>query len=284
MMVPKRTILLPVLLCSFLGFYATARGQVVTKSDPVFGSEIELGGFWPALSTWIRLDSADGENGTEVKFEDELGYSDRKALPYFQASWRASKSWLFMVDYVRLDRRNSNTIETEIQWPPGEDGEVFPVGATVDSFLNFQSARLAAAYIFRTGKKSELAVAFGFHLTQLSSGIGLTVAAGGRVGFVETDMELPVIPLPTLGLYWGIRLSDKWVVRLRGDFFALTYDDYSGSLISTRAEATYQFSNHWAAGAGLNYYKLSLKAEKPRFTGEASLGYWGPSLFFRYMF
>jgi hypothetical protein len=284
MMVPKRTILLPILLCSFLGFYAAARGQVVKKSAPVFGSEIEFGGFWPALSTQIRLDSADGETGTEVEFEDDLGYADSKTLPYFQATWRVSKSWLVMVDYIDLDRSSSETIEKEIQWPPGEDGEVYPIGAKVDSFFNFGSSRLAAAYIFRTSKKSELAVAFGFHLTQLSAGIGLALEGGGNVVGTEKDMELPIIPLPTIGLYWGIRLSDKWIIRLRGDFFALTYDDYSGSLISTRAEATYHFSTHWAAGGGLNGYKLSLEAEKPDFTGEASLGYWGPSLFVRYLF
>ncbi len=284
MMILKRTSFLPSLLCVFLAIHTTVHGQVVTKPGYILGSEIQVGGFWPALSTEIRLDSADGETGTVVKFEDDLGFADRKALPHFQASWRVSKSWQIQADYVNLNRRSSVVVETEIEWPPGEGGEVFPIGAAVDSFLDFESARVAAAYVFRTSKNSELAVALGFHLTSMATGIALTVTIGDEVGAVETDAKLPVIPLPSLGLYWGIRLGEKWTVRLRGDFFTLSYDDYSGSLISARAEGAYQFSTHWAAGAGLNYYDLSLKAKKEKFTGQANFSYWGPSLFVRYLF
>ncbi|RKX35243.1 MAG: hypothetical protein DRP71_04310 [Verrucomicrobia bacterium] len=283
-MMPKRTSFLPLLLCAFLAIQATVRGQVVTKTKYIFGSDIELGGFWPALSTEIRLDSADGETGTGVDFESDLNFSDRKFLPLFQASWRPSKSWLFQLDYVNLNRSNSSVLETEIEWPPGEGGEVFPVDAEVNSFLDYQTSRISAAYVFRTSKKSELAVALGFHLTQMSAGIGLKVAAGGEEASGSKDMDLPVIPLPSLGLYWGIRLGEKWTVRLRGDFFALTYDDYSGSLISARAEGLYDFSDHWGVGAGLNYYELSIEADKERFTGKTEFGYWGPNLFVRYLF
>ncbi|MEZ5277176.1 MAG: hypothetical protein R3F07_12415 [Opitutaceae bacterium] len=243
----------PALMGLLLVLSGPASGQVtVSTSEYIFGSEIELGGFWPALSTEIRLDSNDGQTGTGVDFENDLDYSDRKALPMIQGSWRASKSWLFQIDYINLDRSNSKILEKEIHWPPGEDGETFPVGVRVNSFLNFEASRISAAYVVRTSKESELAVSLGFHLTRFSSGIGLAVSGGGQEGSVAADVELPLVPLPTLGLYWGIRMSEKWALRLRGDYFALTYDNYSGSLISTRADIVYEFAEHWGFGAGMN--------------------------------
>ena len=37
-------------------------------------------------------------------------------------------------------------------------------------------------------------------------------------------------------------------------------------------------------GTGVNYYSLSVKAEKMLFTGQTNYDYWGPSLFVRYLF
>lgn len=259
-------------------------GQNVTKRRHIFDSNFELGGFWPALSTEIRLDATGGESGTSVDFESDLDYDDRKVLPFLQAAWRPSERWLFQADYVNLNRSSSTVLETEITWPPGEDGETFPIGVGVASFLDFEAARVSAAYMFRTSQKSELAVSLGIHLTSMSAGIGLAVGSEDTVRTVEEDMELPLIPLPSLGLYWGAILGEKWIVRLRGDFFALSYDDYSGSLISARFDGAYQFSRNLAAGLGVNYYNLEVNASKTRFTGKAQFGYWGPSLFLRYSF
>lgn len=271
-------------LCANLVLCADPTVTRKSNSDYIFGSEIEFGGFWPTLNTEIRLDSSDGEIGIGVEFEDDLDFADRKFLPLILGSWRISESWLVQIDYVILDRKSTATIQKEIEWPPGEGGEVFPVGARVASFLDFGSSRVAGAYIFRTSKKSELGVSLGLHLTSMASGLALAVQAGDQVEAIATDMELPLIPLPTFGIFWGIRISENWKVRLRADYFALTYDDYSGSLISARADGSYQFSKHWAVGAGVNYYDLSVEAKKKEFTGKAEFGYWGPSIFVRYIF
>ena len=54
--------------------------------------------FVPSISTTIRLDSSSGEEGTEVSLEGDLGYSDQKTLPLFQATWRISENWLIQLD------------------------------------------------------------------------------------------------------------------------------------------------------------------------------------------
>jgi hypothetical protein len=276
-------------LCVLVTCCGMVRGGETGQSTPgsptpVFGSEIEIGGFYPAISTTIRLDSATREAGTKVKFEDDLDFSDRKFLPSFLATWRISDRWLVQLDYVNLDRSNTKVLEKEIRWPPGEGGETFQVGVATASFLDFSDIRVAGAYIFRTANQSELALLFGVHLTRMAAGIGLLVDIGGEGDLRAADMELPYIPLPTFGLYWGTRIGEQWKVRLRGDFFALAYDDYSGSLISARADVSYHLASNWAVGLGMNFYKLSLEAKKPRFTGEAVFSYWGPNLFGAYTF
>lgn len=282
---PVRTRYLFALVCLFSAFFVQIHGQVaVTQTKYIFGSEIELGGFFPSISTEISLNADDGTPGNDVDFERDLGFSDQQIRPLFLATWRASASWMFQLDYLDLDRRSTKTLEKEIEWPPGEGGEYYPVGATVSSFLEYRSSRISAAYIFRTSKKSELALALGFHLTQLSAGIGLQLEIGEGEGVREPDLELPIIPLPTAGIYWGIRLSDDWLLRLRADYFALSYDGYSGSLTSARVEGIYDFTEHWGLGVGLNYYELSLKADKENFRGNLDFGYWGPSAYVRYVF
>lgn len=264
----------------------TLAAQPQDEESPryVFGSDIEIGGFWPALSTKIRLDALDGEIGTTVSFEDDLDYKSRESRPFIQGSWRISKRWLVQIDYIQLNRSNLTTLEREIEWPPGGGGEVFPVGATVGSFLDFSSSRLAGAYILRTGRESELAFVGGLHWTKMGTGIDLAIDINGNVGSVSSDVEFGPIPLPSVGVYWGTRFGENWMVRFRGDFLYLEYGDYKGGLASLRADGSYQITENWAVGAGLNYYKLAGKVERPNAEATVSFGYWGPSAFLRYSF
>lgn len=258
-------------------------GKTDAAKDYIFGSNIEAGVFVPSISTTVRLDSTSGEEGTEVSLEGDLGYSDQKTLPLFQATWRISKNWLVQLDYVNLDRSSSKTLEGEIEWPPDE-GEYFPIGAEVSSFFDFESARVAGAYIFKSGKRGELALVFGLHVTSAGVGIDLTADIAGETGSVGEDASVTAFPLPSIGLHWGTRFGENWSVRLRGDFFYLKYDAYSGGLLSARADLSYHLSRNWAIGAGLNYYHIYAKAQSSNFTGKFDFRYWGPNAFVRYIF
>lgn len=272
-------------LCAVFSLPAlVAQPQDEGLSRHVFGSDIEIGGFWPALSTKVRLDALDGEVGTSVSFEDDLDYKSRETRPFIQGSWRISERWLVQLDYIQLNRANMTTLEREIEWPPGGGGEVFPVGVTVGSFLDFSSSRLAGAYIIKTSPDSELAFVGGLHWTSMGAGIELAADINGNLGAVSADVEFGPIPLPSVGVYWGTRIGENWMVRVRGDFFYLKYDDYSGGLVSLRTDGSYQFSTHWSVGAGLNYYRLAGRVERRNSEATISFGYWGPNAFLRYSF
>ena len=248
------------------------QARAETPSDDFW---FQLEGFRPEIESTARVDFPSTRvPGTEVSFEDELGLSDRKTLPYVLAGMRLGERWRIEMEYYELKRSGTRTIERDIHW----DDIVFPASGTVSSKFDSSIFRISGGYSFHRSATAEFGGSFGLHITDFE------LAASGQgdgpagVGF-QSDQTDQLVPLPTIGLYGSYMLSPQWMLRARVDYLSLHYDEYEGSLVNLMASVGWRFSKHFGVGIGYRYVDYEVKVSKPRFRGEVNYKFRGPSIF-----
>lgn len=228
---------------------------------------IQLGVFYPDVSTTARLDNSALQRGTEVDFEDDLDLTDRKALGSILASVRLGERWRIEAEYFALNRSGTRAIGRTINW--GDN--TFTVGSVVSSTFDSDIYRLSAGYAFIKDKESELGVALGLFTTDFKA----SLAASG-IGASAGDV---LAPLPTIGVYGAHAFTPRWLLQGRVDYFTLNYDEYDGSLTNLWVAVDYRFARHFGVGAGYRYVDYSLDVTKNSWHGNIDYKFQGPMLY-----
>jgi opacity protein-like surface antigen len=228
---------------------------------------IQLGVYTPNVSTTAHLNGAGGRVGTEVNFEDDLGYTDRKNMPAVLASVRLGERWRIEAEYLSLKRENAHTLERTISW--GDNS--YTLGTVVNSEFRSDIFRLSGGYSFVRDAQKEFGFAFGLHTTDFKT----SIAAAG----IGSDTGDVLAPLPTIGLYGAYALTPKWLVSGRVDVFSLSYDAYDGSLTNATIGIDYRFFRNIGLGAAYRYIDYDLKVTKSSFNGGLNYRFSGPLLY-----
>jgi hypothetical protein len=228
---------------------------------------IQLGVFYPDVSTTARLDNSALGRGTEVDFEDDLDLTDRKALGSILASVRLGERWRIEAEYFALNREGTRAINRTINW--GDN--TYTVGTVVSSSFDSDVYRLSGGYSFIKDKQSELGVALGLFTTDFKA----SLSAPG-IGSSASDA---LAPLPTIGVYGAHAFTPRWLMSGRVDYFSLNYDQYDGSLTNFQIALDYRFTRHFGVGAGYRYVHYNLESTKSSWHGEIDYKFSGPMLY-----
>jgi len=227
---------------------------------------LQLSAFRPRVETTAHLNSSTGAIGTDIDFENTLGFSDSKTIPALLASVRLGARWKIEAEYFALKRSGTRTLNRTISW----GDQTFVLGTTVNSEFDSDVYRLSVGYSFIKDNQKELGVVLGFHVTDFNTSI-----AAPAVGAQSGD---GLAPLPTIGVYGAYALSPRWLVSGRADYFSLNYDDYDGRLLNFGAGVEYRITRNFGAGLAYRYVDYDLTATKTRFTGGFQYRFSGPVL------
>jgi hypothetical protein len=88
------------------------------------------------------------------------------------------------------------------------------------------------------------------------------------------------VPLPVVGLRGLWKLPHDFYVDAQGQFFALSIDEYDGSVQDYRLMLTWQPKPWVGLGIGYNSFKVDLDVERERFDGSLDWKYDGPMIFY----
>jgi len=228
---------------------------------------IQIGVYTPNVSTTAHLNGAGGRIGTEVDFEDDLGYADRKNMPAALASVRLGARWRIEAEYLSLRRENTHSLSRTINW--GDNS--YTLGTTVNSEFNSDIFRLSGGYSFVRDAQKEFGFTFGLHTTDFK----MSIAASG----IGSDTGDVLAPLPTIGAYGAYALTPKWLVSGRVDVFSLSYDVYDGSLTNATIGVDYRFFRNFGLGAAYRYIDYDLRVSKSSFNGGINYRFSGPLVY-----
>jgi hypothetical protein len=244
----------------------------VSGADPFYERlKLRVAGFLAGSSTEVRLDAAEGEFGTELDFEDDLGLDDRDVLPAFDASYRFNRKSRIEASYFSLNREGTRELEATIEF----GDRTFEANSQVTSHFDTDIFRVSYAFSFVNNPQAEFGFSAGLHILDVATGL----ANQGATIVIEKDTDITA-PLPVFGLHGGYAFSPVISAWGRGQLFAISIDRYSGALLDLYGGLQYDFSPHFGIAGGYQFYHVDVdvEGERGQFVGKVKFDYQGPLL------
>ena len=252
----------------FVVLSLTASSDVVAKEDHKFS--MSLGLFVTDRHSDTRIGIAGNPSGTPVDLEKDLGLDRSDSVFRIDSYYKFSDKHRIDVSAFDLSRSSNKVIDTEIDW----NGTIYPINTTVVGEFDLNIYKLAYTYSFMRRDNGYLGLTGGLYVADIGTRLsadGIGARSGGGI----------TAPLPVLGLRGEYQFSEKWTFRASGEFFALEYDAFSGSLTDLYAGIDYQLFDNAAIGLGINSVSIDVGVEDTDLTGDLDWRYDGGMLFLK---
>jgi hypothetical protein len=250
----------------------TAKDKPI-RTVPWFVEKFKLsaGFFEPINNTNIRVDGNNGIYGTDIDFENDLGFNKNTSTFIGDFQWRSSSRSRFDLSYYRLDRSSSKTIDRNISF----NGNTYNVGAQIDAYFNSNIYRISYGYAILSKPTYEAGLLIGAHVVKF--GIGIDATANNVSGSASTNVGLTA-PLPDFGLWGGWTMGKRWAVNAEADYLSITIDNISGRILAYNAAVTFRALHNLSFAAGYAGLNFRVDADREKLNGHLKWGYNGPSI------
>jgi len=233
--------------------------------------------YFPVNNTEIRVDGSQGNFGTTIDLEDDLGFEKNTFSWTGALEWRISRKSRLSFEYFYLNRESSKTLEREIEF----EDNTYEVNARIYAFFDMQILRVAYGYSFVCQPKYEIGALIGAHTIFADVGIGLETS----IGQAEASNSFGfTAPLPDLGLYGEIVLSPKFGLYVNANYLALKVDNIKGRIMSSNLSVLYNVYKNFSLTLGYTGLNVRVDVERERASGYFKWGYNGPMLTANYTF
>lgn len=221
---------------------------------------LDIGAFYANVDSNIRIDGTNGNIGTELDFESDLGLAEREALFNASVTYLGWNRWIVGAEWFDLNRHASASLRRDVEW----GNTLLPVGADVDAYFNVNIVRVFAGYELYQSDRSRAGASIGIHGAGMEAGIDARFTlAEGNLGQFESEADTgAILPLPNFGLWAHHAFTERLVGTVRFDAFALEIDEYRGTLISTGASLRYRATEKFSLGAGYSFFDLEVSMER----------------------
>ena len=241
--------------------------------------QVSLGAFVNNSDIEARVDG-ETELGTPVDWQRTFGDKDVTRFR-LDGLWRFNDRHHLRMMYTDYSRDRTETIDEEIVW----DDDTFPIGAEVRGEQSFRIIEAAYEYSFMRSDKFELAGSAGLHYAWFELELTADITAPGGGGTVSIGGPAEVgAPLPVIGVRGMWRVGGNFYLDAQAQYFALSFDDFDGSIVNVRAAAIWQPRKYIGIGVGYDRFTIDVDVEKNRFTGSMDWTYSGPQVFLNFAF
>jgi hypothetical protein len=235
--------------------------------------------FNPAITTTLRVDQqplGPGQPnlpGTVVNGERDLGLDSRIPQGRIEIMFRLKERSRLRVDYFETNRRADHVLSREIQF----GNELFNVGDDAQSSLDWRSFGLTYTYSLIRTDRFEVGTGLAVNFLEADA-IGAVPARALRQE-VSGSGAFPTIPLD---LTW--RISRRFAVTARGQYFRASVSNFDGSLAEYHGDFQYRWKPNFSLGAGYTIMRSFLDVNDVDFPGLFRLNIRGPEAFFKVSF
>jgi len=256
--------------------YSQDSTQLKTAPWFVQRFKVSAGLFIPVNNTNIQVGLTGTVRGTEIDFEDDLGFNKTSVTFLGDLQWRASRRSRFDFSYYFINRKSTHTLDRDLIF--GED--TFHVNNEVSSFFNTPIFRISYGYALLARPKFEAGLLVGVHVVGTKVGMSLSGAVSGER---STDFNVTA-PLPDFGIWGGYEFSKHFALNAEADYFALTINDITGKIVAYDISLTYRILESFRVALGYSGLDCKVDAVKDNLTGNFKWGYNGPVITATYTF
>lgn len=240
--------------------------------------KVTAGAFFPVNNTQIQVGTNNGQIGTEIDLEDDLGFSKSSASFIGTFDWRISRRSRLGFEYFVLDRSSSKTLQRDITF----GDHTYSINTRVSAFFDVQIARIAYGYALLSKPKYEAGLLIGAHV--LFADLGLRVeTANEQVAEFRNNFAFTA-PLPDVGIWGEFVLGKRFGLYVNANYLALKIEDIDGRIVSYNLSLLYNVHKNFSLSAGYTGLNFKIDAVEERLNGYLKWGYNGPTLSAVYTF
>ena len=265
------TLLLIFPVVHFCAAQTDSAGNKKIYTAPWFVEKFRLsaGAFIPVNNTNVKVSGTDGNIGSNINFENDLGFNKTTGTFFADFQYRLTRRSRFDLGYYGISRSSTYTLKKDIIF--GDN--TYPVNASVGAFFNTDIYRFSYGYSVIEKPKYEAGFLIGAHIIHSNVGLqlnGTTIAKQDNFGFTA--------PLPDLGIWGGYSFSNRFAVNGEIDYLAIKVGDIKGRLLGGSVSFLYHVMKQFDLSIGYTGLNFRVDANKPKLTGNFKWGYNGPAL------
>ncbi len=236
---------------------------------------LQVSAYFSGVDSSVRADAANGDLGTVVDFEKDLGFDRHSTLPAFMLEWRPGDDWVLNAEYYAVGRSSTETLDRDII----VGDTTFPVSGEVGAGFDSDIVRFTVGNRIFQRPNLEIGVAVGLHGTDFKVFIEGQGTVSGNQSEFRNEARSVFAPLPTVGAFLNARPAEKVHVNARFDWLSLTIDGYTGRLINTEVSAAYSLHKNFDVGLMYRLVDYGLKVKRDDWTGRVDYKFSGPAIF-----
>jgi hypothetical protein len=227
----------------------------------------------PKASTDLRYDNAAGVLGTELSGERDLGLKEQLHEGTLEMTLRMLERHRLRADFFQLRRDGDVTMTRQVRF--GDDTYVASDRVVTNSDIRFFG--LTYTYSFVYAERFEFAAGAGLHLFQVD---GMASVPSRRL---QQEFDAAG-PFPTIAVDGTYRVTNRFSVNARAQYFGVGIDNFDGSLGIYHADVQFRAWPNLAFGLGYTKTSLHVDSTDASFAGRLGIDVKGPEAFVRASF
>jgi hypothetical protein len=226
--------------------------------------------FQASADTELRLDPAPPQLGTLVSAEDDLALDDRLDLGRVELMFRLGNRNRIRMDFLKVDRFGVKALDRDIVF----GDEEFEIDDTAVSRLDLRMLGFAHTFSILKKDRVELGAGLGIHLIEME-------ARGEVPARFLREEEAQGGALPSGGLDFTWRITRRFALTARGQYFDWDADDFDGGFTDYHADVQFRWRPNVAVGIGYTAIAFELDVTDDDSPGRFDMTTAGPEIFFR---
>lgn len=223
-------------------------------------------GFFESINTTeIRVGNGSGSIGTDIDFEDDLGFDKYSPSFFADIQWRSTSRSRFNLTYYNIRRNANKKIQKTIDF--GDN--TYDINTEV--YANFNSAiyRFSYGYAILSKPKYELGLSIGLHVIDYGVTLGIK---GTNLNLEKRDNYSIAAPLPDFGLWGGYAISNRFALTGEIDYFAVEVQNINGRVIASNFLVVFKALDKLDLTTGFSTLGVRVDSSTDRVNGYVNWG------------
>jgi hypothetical protein len=248
------------------GGLLAASHQVYAKDQSAEKFKISLGGYTLTRNeTEMSLTERNTGAGVSISPEDTLGLETEQTVFRLDGRYRFNPEHSLTFSWYSISSDGGKRIEEEFDWVDENGNPItIPVGARVDTQLDYDIYKVSYLWSFYHSDKVELSAGLGLHITRIAVGVQAETTSSG-VDAHDASLTLP-LPVLSFGLTYNVTNKISWF--LKSETFSIELEEWTGSYNDNSLGLDYRVLKNVGLGIGLasNTLKVSQDTDEYKFT------------------
>jgi hypothetical protein len=203
--------------------------------------------------------------GISISPEDTLGIDNEQTVLRLTGNYRFTKEHALNYSWYRIISEGNKTLKKEFEWLDENGDQVtIPIGAIVDSSIDYNIFKVGYLWSFHHSDKVEMAIGGGLHITRIAIDLNSDATSSG----VDAQNVSLTVPLPVVSFALNYAVTPKFHWVLKGEVFALKFEDWNGIYTDMTLAMEYRTFKNIGLGIGLgsNSLKVTEDTSDHKFT------------------